>query len=107
MAENSMNWRAGAKQIERKSVQVIVSAFEAVPQDGSLLKLNSDGTADLSARVVCSAGTYARTLAEDLGKGLGVGAHLVELRRTRAGHFTINDAITLDGLAELAASGSG
>ena len=55
---------------------------------------------------MCSAGTYVRTLAEDLGKGLGVGAHLVELRRTRAGHFTINDAITLDGLAELAASGS-
>jgi tRNA pseudouridine55 synthase len=54
-------------------------------------------------RVVCSAGTYIRALAEDLGKRLGMGAHLTELRRTRAGQFGIDAALTLERLKELAA----
>jgi tRNA pseudouridine55 synthase len=45
-----------------------------------------------------------RTLAEDLGKQLGAGAHLVELRRTRAGSCEIADAITLEHLIELSES---
>ena len=94
------------EEVKRKSVQIMVREFEAIPQDGGLLKPNNDGTADLQARVVCSAGTYVRTLAEDLGQRLSVGGHLLELRRTRAGHFTINNAITLERLAELAESDS-
>ena len=46
----------------------------------------------------CSSGTYVRTLAEDFGKRLYVGAHLAELRRTRVGDLTIDQAITLDQL---------
>ena len=42
---------------------------------------------DLKVRVVCSAGTYVRALARDIGKQLGVGGHLTELRRTRSGVF--------------------
>ena len=71
-----------------------------------MLNENDDGTRDLKVRVVCSAGTYIRTLAEDFGKQLGVGAHVAELRRTRAGQFKIEDAITLDRLNEEAQSGS-
>jgi tRNA pseudouridine55 synthase len=52
-------------------------------------------------RVLCSAGTYIRTLAEDIGKKLGTGAHLSELRRTRAGKFSIGQAITLEQLDAL------
>ena len=52
--------------------------------------------------MVCSAGTYVRTLAEDLGRSLGVGAHLTQLRRTRAGRFRIDNALTLERLNELA-----
>jgi tRNA pseudouridine55 synthase len=48
--------------------------------------------------VWCSSGTYVRTLAEDFGKRLYVGAHLAELRRTRVGDFGIDQAITLDQL---------
>jgi tRNA pseudouridine55 synthase len=92
------------EEVERKSVQVTVREFEVIQGEGPWLKVNDDATADLNARVVCSAGTYIRTLAEDLGKQLGVGAHLVELRRTRAGHFKIHDAITLERLAELSDS---
>jgi tRNA pseudouridine55 synthase len=57
-------------------------------------------------RVRCSKGTYVRSLAADLGQRLGVGAHLVELRRTASGPFTIEQAITLDALAERIANGS-
>jgi tRNA pseudouridine55 synthase len=94
------------EEVERKAVRVTVSQFEALPTERALLKTNDDGTSDLSVRVVCSAGTYVRTLAESVGERLGVGAHLSELRRTRAGQFKIADAITLDRLNEVAQSGS-
>ncbi len=48
--------------------------------------------------VRCSAGTYIRSLARDLGAHLGIGAHLVALRRTMAAGFTLADAITLDAV---------
>lgn len=94
------------EEIERKPVGVNVSEFAAITHNGALLNDNDDGTRDLKVRVVCSAGTYIRTLAEDFGKQLGVGAHVAELRRTRAGQFEIEDAITLDRLSELAQSES-
>jgi tRNA pseudouridine55 synthase len=94
------------EEVKRKAVRVTVSHFEALPGDGSLLKTNDDGTSDLAVRVVCSAGTYVRTLAESVGEQLGLGAHLSELRRTRAGQFKIADAITLDRLNDVAQSGS-
>jgi|GEM_PF-3919600 len=89
-------------EVERKPLVVHISEFESRPRDGALLKHNDDGTCDLEVRVVCSAGTYVRTLAEDFGKRLGIGAHLAELRRTRAGRLTIAEAATLDRLEETA-----
>ena len=76
------------EEVERKPVRVCIYKFEAIPvaskPTSELLKDNLDGTFDFKVRVVCSSGTYVRTLAEDFGKQLGVGAHLAELRRTRA-----------------------
>ncbi|HZX50030.1 MAG TPA: tRNA pseudouridine(55) synthase, partial [Candidatus Paceibacterota bacterium] len=46
-------------------------------------------------RVVCSSGTYIRTLVEDIGKALGVGAYTKELKRTRVGEYKIEDSKTL------------
>ena len=86
-------------------MRITISKFEPIDQKVELLRANEDGTRDLTVRVVCSAGTYIRTLAEDFGKRLGVGAHLAELRRTRAGRFRIDDAHTLEQLTELAGSG--
>jgi tRNA pseudouridine55 synthase len=60
---------------------------------------------DFGLKVACSAGTYIRTLAEDIGKKLGVGAHLTELRRTRAGKFDLSKAVTIERLEEIVASG--
>jgi tRNA pseudouridine55 synthase len=50
--------------------------------------------------VYCSSGTYVRSLAHDLGKELGTGAHLVGLRRTKSGRFTLRDAVPLRRLQE-------
>ncbi|MDH5606361.1 MAG: tRNA pseudouridine(55) synthase TruB [Anaerolineae bacterium] len=50
--------------------------------------------------VYCSSGTYVRSLAHDLGEELGVGAHLVGLRRTKSGQFTLRDAVSLRRLKE-------
>jgi tRNA pseudouridine55 synthase len=47
-------------------------------------------------RVVCSTGTYIRSLANDFGKELGVGAYLSELRRTRIGIFSVDDADSIE-----------
>ena len=89
------------EEVERKAARVNVHEFETINHDEELLNRNEDGTCDLAVRVVCSAGTYVRALAEDFGRRLDTGAHLVELRRTRAGAFKIERAIALDRLNEL------
>ncbi len=55
---------------------------------------------DVDVEVDCSSGTYIRALARDLGSALGVGGHLSALRRTRVGRFGLDEARTLEGLAE-------
>ena len=55
--------------------------------------------------VRCSRGTYVRSLARDMGEALGCGAHLTSLRRTSSGPFTLDQARTLEQLADEAAAG--
>jgi len=86
------------EEVEREPVRVRIYEFTALKPDGQLIKDNLDGTFDFRVRVVCSSGTYVRTLAEDLGKRLGIGAHLAELRRTRVGDLRVSQAITLEQL---------
>jgi tRNA pseudouridine55 synthase len=52
----------------------------------------------LTLDVECSKGTYVRVLAEDIGRSLGCGAHLIALRRTRVGPLSLDDAVTLAAL---------
>lgn len=59
----------------------------------------SAGLLDVTAVVRCSSGTYVRALARDLGESLGVGGHLILLRRTRVGPYRIGDAHSLAALA--------
>lgn len=75
--------------VELTPVEVTIHALELLDQERGRLRF----------RVVCSSGTYVRSLAHDLGQGLGVGAHLAELRRTRAGEFGLADAVPLDQVA--------
>ncbi|SFS77485.1 tRNA pseudouridine55 synthase [Zhouia amylolytica] len=55
---------------------------------------------EIHFRVVCSKGTYIRSLAHDFGKALNSGAHLSELRRTKIGDFNVDKAITPEAFAE-------
>lgn len=78
-------------EIERKPVEITINELSI-----SDIK---DETAKMHVR--CSAGTFIRTLAEDIGKEIGVGAHLNELRRTAAGSLRIANALSLEELAAL------
>jgi tRNA pseudouridine55 synthase len=83
--------RAG-KPVELKTVTVHIKSFEITSLDG----------AEAAFTMGISAGGYVRSVAHELGKDLGCGAHLSQLRRTQAGVFTLDDAHTLDELEPLA-----
>lgn len=69
------------------------------------LRLRWAGPAELDVVLRCSAGTYVRSLARDIGAALGCGAHLATLRRTAAGHFRVAQAVTIGELADAARQG--
>lgn len=50
-------------------------------------------------RIVCSGGTYVRSLAHDLGQEIGCGAHVVELQRTRVGRFDVDESVEIDDIS--------
>ena len=85
--------RAGI-EIERLPRKVTIRALELIECDPPRVVLD----------VQCSAGTYIRTLAQDIGAVLGCGAHLTALTRTTAGGFTLDQAHTLTDLEALDAS---
>lgn len=60
----------------------------------------SEEDGDIELDVRCSAGTYIRTLAHDLGQSLGCGAHLARLQRTEAGGWTLEDVISLEDVSK-------
>lgn len=64
-----------------------------------LIKVEAIQGRDVTLRVVCSKGTYVRTLCADIGEALGVGGHLLSLVRTRVGPFTLDHALTVDDVA--------
>jgi len=82
-------------EIERKSRPVTIKELEIIGEEAG----------DYIFRVVCSKGTYIRTLCNDIGERLGTGAALSSLRRTAAGDFSIDDAHTIDEIRELAEKG--
>lgn len=83
-------------EVERDSRRVTVYSLEMLEFD--------ENTQSGKLRVACSKGTYIRTLIDDIGKKLGVGAVMTGLRRTSACGFDIADCITLDNARELAES---
>ena len=91
--------RAG-ETVERTARRVTVHSLELT----GLGPVDADGLRRAQLAVRCGKGTFVRTLAADLGRALGVPAHLCALRRTVAGPFTLDDALTLDALERLAAS---
>ncbi|PXX12067.1 tRNA pseudouridine(55) synthase TruB [Mycolicibacterium moriokaense] len=90
-----------AYQLAREG-QVVELAARSVRIDrfAVLAIRRHDGFVDVDVEVDCSSGTYIRALARDVGEALGVGGHLTALRRTRVGRFGLDQARTLDELAE-------
>jgi len=82
--------------VELAARPVTVSVFDVVE-----VRRPSADLLDVDVSVSVSSGTYVRALARDLGDALGVGGHLTALRRTRVGPFTLDQARTLEQLAEL------
>ncbi|WP_268793740.1 tRNA pseudouridine(55) synthase TruB [Mycolicibacterium wolinskyi] len=82
--------------VELAARPVRIDRFEvlAVRREGEFV--------DVDVEVDCSSGTYIRALARDAGAALGVGGHLTALRRTKVGRYGLDEARTLDGLAEQA-----
>ena len=84
--------RAGAA-VALRPVRVTVHALALDAFDGS-----ADGVEQCRLRVSCRGGTYVRSLARDLARAAESAAHLVALRRLRAGVFSVGDACTLPAL---------
>ncbi|MBO5332512.1 MAG: tRNA pseudouridine(55) synthase TruB [Clostridia bacterium] len=78
-------------EIERESRKITIEKLEIYDYDGT----------EFSMDVTCSAGTYIRSLCDDIGKALGCGAVMTELRRTEANGFSIENAVTLEELEKL------
>lgn len=78
------------KTTEIKSREVEITEFE-------ITKINMP---EIEFRVVCSKGTYIRSLANDFGAALNSGAHLSVLRRTKIGDYAVSNAQTIDGFIE-------
>lgn len=78
---------------------------EVPPRPITIREFDITGIAlpEVGFRVVCSKGTYIRSLARDMGERLGSGGYLTELRRTRSGTFGVEDAVTMDDLQKLRA----
>lgn len=94
------------KEVPRETKEVTVYEFRPLAPGG-----DGDGEAAgdgggplrddrIGFRLACASGTYARTLAHDLGQALGCGAHLEELRRMQIGPFDLGDALTVGELEE-------
>lgn len=87
--------RAG-ETVERAERDIVIHELEVRAVDGR----------DIALRVVCSKGTYIRTLCADMGQALGVGGHLLSLERTRVGSLTIEQGVTVEQIAAHVTIGS-
>ncbi len=87
------------REVERKPRPVTIHALELLDWP--------DAGEDFSLRVVCSKGTYVRTLCHDIGQALGCGGCMSSLRRVKAAGFTLADSVTLETVQEAVNRGEG
>lgn len=85
-------------EVERQARKVMIYSADLLEAD--------ENAHEYKISVSCSSGTYIRTLIDDIGKKLGCGAVLTELRRTRANGFCVEQAITVEQLEEAAKNGN-
>jgi len=85
-------YAARGQEIERNPRKVFIKEFD----------ITKISLPEVSFRVLCSKGTYIRTLANDFGISLGTGAYLKELRRTKVGGYNVCDAVKLEEILDYA-----
>lgn len=81
--KRAFDYAREGKEVEIKSRNITIKEFEITRFE----------LPDIDFRIVCSKGTYIRSIARDFGYALNSGAHLTALRRTRSGNFKVEDAI--------------
>jgi tRNA pseudouridine55 synthase len=81
----------GGKTAELKPRTITIKTFDITAIEGAVI----------SFKVICTKGTYIRSLAHDFGQELGCGAHLSSLVRTRIGEYKLEDALTLEDIQEI------
>lgn len=85
------------QEVQRPSRAIVIHALDYLGRE--------EPTGDLRLHVTCSKGTYIRTLCADIGQALGCGGCMSALRRTRAGGYTLEQAVTLEALQQAKAEG--
>lgn len=83
-------------EVERKKRSIVIKSIDIIGQD-------SDNC--FTFRIICSKGTYVRTLCHDMAKAVGAESYVSFLMRTRSGRFHVNDAITIPELDDAVKSG--
>jgi tRNA pseudouridine55 synthase len=86
-------------KLARQGIEVERSSRPVTIYSNELLRFAAD---EIELEIHCSKGTYVRTIAEDLGESLGCGAHVVALRRRKAGPYEESDLVTFEALERLA-----
>lgn len=85
-----------AYDLARQGKEVVIPAREIEIFSLEILEIRRSEFIDIDIEVTCSAGTYIRSIARDLGEGLNVGGHLIALRRTLVAPFNLSDCTSLD-----------
>ena len=80
-------------ELARQGIEVILEPRKLTIYE---FEITSFEGPEVGFRVLCSTGTYIRSLAHDFGKALGCGAHLSNLRRTKIGEFSVENAMTME-----------
>ena len=80
-------------ELARQGIEVVLEPRKLTIHD---FEITSVVGPEVGFRVVCSTGTYIRSLANDYGKALGCGAYLSSLRRTKIGEFSVENAMTME-----------
>ncbi len=88
--KRAFEYARNGEQLKLRPKKIVISKIELI----------SFGLPEVIIRVICSKGTYIRSLARDIGIELGCGAYLTGLKRTRIGDYKIEDAITIDYFTE-------
>lgn len=90
-------------KLARRGITLNLKARQVIIHE---IKVHEINLPHITFEVCCSSGTYVRTLCADIGKKLGCGAHLTELKRLQSGNFLLDDSISLDQLNNLAEQNS-